>query len=756
MKRYLNKIVTILIIFVMVSNILCPIIYAADENEEDEKLESAWELSVGGTILDGIVGIISWIPRAIFGALFMAFQTLISALGGFDSGIITVEDIIFSRTSETGALSGSSLLNVNFFDLNSTGNATIQTLRNNVAQWYYVLRNLAIVLSLIVLIYVGIRMAISSVAEEKAKYKKMLTDWLVSFALIFLLHYFMVIVLELNNQLVTLLWNMRDNVDRVSVNSYMGELAGKVFNPSFIVGWTSLVVYGLLLGVTIALFVQYLLRLFTLGFLIVIAPLITVTYSVDKMGNGKSEALDTWMKEFTYNVLIQPFHCIIYLVFVTSAIDTIDTGKYSGIIFSVGSILFIKSAENIVRKIFGFEKAGSLGSTAAAGMLAANAVSNINKARKQAAKAKDKSSGKDSSGGSKKVSSTRNANRNMNAATSRNSQSSMDSGSGATGTTGSTGTTGGTTGNASGDNNTSQESGQPVQKNFATKAGSFILKQAGNQAKWALGHSGAVMGGLIGLGSTGDIGTAIAVGGLGNMATKGIANSGKKIGGYAQAKAQAYKAKKGTKTQATSQMSLNEQYRNAKQNLNSAMQDYENDSIDKPDDAINSEIEDYMNGNSKNQNIPTANQAKLQSAMAELESIYEKMGKDNAKELATNDALDMHNKINNAVVNAANKLKNANATYTTEQINDLTAQITRDIDQMADKNEKYLSSDSYRGLSKVEKDYAKEVYKTKTVMETISKTKGQEARRTHEQVNNNIIKGVQRRIEDGTIKLDKE
>lgn len=757
MKRYLYKIITILIIFVMISNILCPVIYAAES--EDEKLDKTWEQSLGGRFLDGFIGISNWIIRAPLGAIAMAVQVLFSALGGFDSGIITVEDIIFSRTSSTGELTGSSLLNINFFDLNSTGNSTIQTLRTNIAQWYYVLRNLAIVLSLIVLIYVGIRMAISSVAEEKAKYKKMLTDWLVSFALIFLLHYFIIIVLELNNQLVTLLWNMKDNV--ASASDYMGVLAGQVFSPSFIKGWTSLLVYLLLLGVTVALFVQYLLRLFTIGFLIVIAPLITVTYSIDKMGNGKSEALDTWMKEFSYNVLIQPFHCIIYLVFVTSALDTINTGMYSGIIFSVGSILFIKSAENIVRKIFGFEKAGSLGSTAAAGMLAANAVNNIKKAKKPATKAKEKASGKSSSSGSNKVESSRNAKKNMNAATDKNSNSSTNAGSGAgaekTSSTGTTDKSGGTAGTTSGTNSTSQESGETPKKNIAARAGSFMLKQAGNQAKWALGHSGAIIGGIIGLGATGDIGTAIAVGGLGDMATKGIAGAGKKISGYAQAKAQGYKAKKGTKAQAESKKSLSEQYRNARENLNNAIEDYENDSSDKPDDAINSEIEDYMNGNSKNQNIPTANQAKLQSAMAELEGVYEKMGKDNAKELATNDALDMHNKINDSVLNAANKLKNAsNATYTTEQISELTNQITRDIDQMANKNEKYFSSDSFKGLSKVERDYAKEVYKTKSVMETISKTKGQEAKRTHEQVNNNIVKGVQRRIEDGTVKLDKE
>ena len=56
---------------------------------------------------------------------------------------------------------------------------------------------------------------------------------------------------------------------------------------------------------------MYIKRMLTVGFLIVIAPLITITYSIDKMGDGKSQALNAWLKEFIYNVLIQTFHCII-------------------------------------------------------------------------------------------------------------------------------------------------------------------------------------------------------------------------------------------------------------------------------------------------------------------------------------------------------------------------------------------------------------------------------------------------------------
>jgi hypothetical protein len=41
------------------------------------------------------------------------------------------------------------------------------------------------------------------------------------------------------------------------------------------------------------------------GFLILISPLITISYAIDKMGDGRAQALNNWFKEFIYNVIIQ-------------------------------------------------------------------------------------------------------------------------------------------------------------------------------------------------------------------------------------------------------------------------------------------------------------------------------------------------------------------------------------------------------------------------------------------------------------------
>ena len=62
-------------------------------------------------------------------------------------------------------------------------------LTQNIVIWYSAMRNLAVGLTLLVLVYVGIRMSISTVADEKAKYQKMLIAWVKGFCLIFVLIY---------------------------------------------------------------------------------------------------------------------------------------------------------------------------------------------------------------------------------------------------------------------------------------------------------------------------------------------------------------------------------------------------------------------------------------------------------------------------------------------------------------------------------------------------------------------------------------
>ncbi len=74
-----------------------------------------------------------------------------------------------------------------------------------------------------------------------------------------------------------------------------------------------------------------------------------------------------WFREYIFNVIIQPFHLILYAVLVGSAMDLVTTNMIYGVV----AIGFLVPAEKLLRKFFGFDNAGTL---SAAGSFAGGAV----------------------------------------------------------------------------------------------------------------------------------------------------------------------------------------------------------------------------------------------------------------------------------------------------------------------------------------------------------------------------------------------
>ena len=75
-------------------------------------------------------------------------------------------------------------------------------IKKTVAEWFYVIRTIALAGMLVVLIAIGIKIAISTLASEKAVYKRMLVDWLVGFIFLFGIEYIILFIISINNMLV--------------------------------------------------------------------------------------------------------------------------------------------------------------------------------------------------------------------------------------------------------------------------------------------------------------------------------------------------------------------------------------------------------------------------------------------------------------------------------------------------------------------------------------------------------------------------
>lgn len=357
-------------------------------------------MDYAATIYSGIVGVFLALPKMLLLVTSFAIMGIMSAILSLsNSGVVlfTPETMLFNQVK---------LLDINFFSNISNNSASaLYIVKENIAKWYVGLRNISIAALLVVIGYIGIRMALSTVSEDKAKYKKLLRYWIESFALLFLLHYIMILVINVNDGIVKMIY---DSISKNKASNMATQITYivKMIRINNISGFAAALVFAMNVGVSAAFFAMYLKRFMMIGFLIVISPLITITYSIDKVGDGKSQALDQWLKLFMYNVLIQPFHCILYLVFVSQAVSIVVSKGVSyltdfeteivGTILSVAAMMFMFKAEEILKQIFGFDKAGkSLMTGLVAGKMIGDAVKTGVKKTKSAAKTVGKFTGVD-------------------------------------------------------------------------------------------------------------------------------------------------------------------------------------------------------------------------------------------------------------------------------------------------------------------------------------------------------------------------
>ncbi len=312
--------------------------------------------------------------------------------------------------------------------------STAYNLRPIIANWYNILRDISIVGMLSILVYVGIRIMLSSTAGDKAKYKQLLVDWVVAICLLFLMQYIMsfsnIAVKKVTSVIQSAVVSTTES-DKLSANEKkVAEEKGKLDGDVAVTRGTQLfeiedkelvkkayqilveenktdtkykglftnedegslywptnnfteqarmlaqltdkdddatnyeyasigykIIYIVLVLYTLIFTWTYVKRVVYMAFLTMIAPLVALTYPIDKMGDSKAQAFNMWFKEYIFNLLIQPLHLILYMVLIGSAM----TFASQNLIYAVVAIGFMTPAEKLMRKFFGFEKADTPG-----------------------------------------------------------------------------------------------------------------------------------------------------------------------------------------------------------------------------------------------------------------------------------------------------------------------------------------------------------------------------------------------------------
>lgn len=230
-------------------------------------------------------------------------------------------------------------------------------LRRVIAEWYKVIRMITIIGLLSILIYTGIKIIVSSNANNKAKYKEMILNWFIAVVLAFSMHYIMAFIINVVNEIAGLLAKSVGMVEvdaggTVFVTNLIGLARFQMQQINFTAKVGHLVIYIALIVYTFKFTFIYLQRLLKMAFLTIISPLVALTYPIDKM-NGKAQGFEIWLREYIFNALLQIVHSILYYVLVSSSLSLAVYNPIYGIV----ALLFISHAEKLLKKIFGFSKA---------------------------------------------------------------------------------------------------------------------------------------------------------------------------------------------------------------------------------------------------------------------------------------------------------------------------------------------------------------------------------------------------------------
>lgn len=207
--KKVRKIIAILFVFLVLSPIICSmsssVVYAEinesylvsdqtmDTSQLDNAIKDNWVIETIGGFIYLVASIIEWLVSGLFYRM-----TGIDAFPWADKVIfnaVPLLDINFINPSE-GSL----------FKVGNTATAISRVLNST----YYTVFTLAIAFLGVCVGIMALRLVFASIASEKARYKKAITQWLMAIIMLFLSHYLMSFIFFVNEQMVEIATGLLD------------------------------------------------------------------------------------------------------------------------------------------------------------------------------------------------------------------------------------------------------------------------------------------------------------------------------------------------------------------------------------------------------------------------------------------------------------------------------------------------------------------------------------------------------------------
>ena len=243
--------------------------------------------------------------------------------------LITIDTMLFNEEP---------LVDINFFNdseavkeiKEKNPKAFIIQIREGIKTWYYVLRNIAIMVMVVVLMYVAIRMLLNMYTESpenKARYKEMMIAWIKALSTLIIMHIVIYTVIAFNTDIIETIKDV-----------------AHIDDPR------------------LQYFFVYLKRFILVLILIISGPFIIVKTAYESTGKSVSKTYSKWLYDLIINVMEQSIHALFYALFVRSLFEGAMENLLGFLIFWFVLKSMLKLSATVI-KLFKFNsKSGSVGS----------------------------------------------------------------------------------------------------------------------------------------------------------------------------------------------------------------------------------------------------------------------------------------------------------------------------------------------------------------------------------------------------------
>lgn len=373
----MKKISSILIIIILFNFIFSNYIFAVDVSDDSAITYSEDEfdqLVNNGTVnIDGETQEVSdskssaasaiGTETATLSPILLVVATAIRDLvneGGFyhtesnysasEIGWFTVNSLVFGEYL---------LFNANIFQTNKSLNPdieptgisnTMDSLKEWVAIIFQVMYLVSMALIIILLIYSVLRLMVSDLAEDRARYKKVIKAWATGLLFIFTLPLIISTINVLSDYLVNMFWNFRLSLEESGYVSFESELLIQCIYGTAETGGLQSAAYFieflLFMIIQIKFIIKYFARSFMSFIYVCMAPYYGIAHVASTIKGGEGR-IGEWLYKYGTRIFIQPLHAFLYLV-IMFVVGNLIKAPLLAVVF----LWAISHAEDIFKVIF--------------------------------------------------------------------------------------------------------------------------------------------------------------------------------------------------------------------------------------------------------------------------------------------------------------------------------------------------------------------------------------------------------------------